>query len=141
MNKPNILEIKTLKKYSVRKQFVVEVGVEIYAESEYEAEQIANDKLTPIEYTDSVGFDYDADGLDANGYCQLMDNVEIYSVWEHLSDTQSTIFTEDLFESVTLYQCEEDEGDDNTDTLFVNEEDAIDYWNDYHKIEDDADDI
>jgi hypothetical protein len=134
MNKPNILEIKTLKKFSVKKQFVVEVGVEIYAESEYEAEQIANEKLTPIEYTDSVGFDYDADYLDANGYCQLMDNVEIYSVWEHSSNT------EDLFDSVTLHQCEEDEGDDNTDTLFVNEEDAIEYWNDYHKSEEDEED-
>jgi hypothetical protein len=140
MNKPNILEIKTLKKFSVRKQFVVEVGVEIYAESEYEAEQIANEKLTPIEYTDSVGFDYDADYLDAHGYCPLMDNVEIYSVWQHSSPTQETIFTEDLFDSVTLHQCEEDEGDDNTDTLFVNEEDAIDYWNDYHKTEEDEED-
>jgi hypothetical protein len=93
MNKPNILEIKTLKKFSVRKQFVVEVGVEIYAESEYEAEQIANEKLTPIEYTDSVGFDYDYDYLDAHGNCPLMDNVEIYSVWEHSSPTQETIFT------------------------------------------------
>lgn len=137
MNKPNILEIKTLKKFSVKKQFVVEVGVEIYAESEYEAEQIANEKLTPIEYTDSVGFDYNADSLDAHGYCQLMDNVEIYSVWQHSSETQDTIFTEDLFDSVTLYQCEEDEGDDNPDTLFVNEEDAIDYFNDYHKSEED----
>ena len=133
MNKPNILEIKTLKKFSVRKQFVVEVGVEIYAESEYEAEQIANEKLTPVEYIDSVGFDYDCDYLDANGNCPLMDNVEIYSVWEHSSPTQDTIFTEDLFDSVTLHQCEEDEGDDNTDTLFVNEEDAITYWEDYHK--------
>ena len=137
MNKPNILEIKTLKKFSVRKQFVVEVGVEIYAESEYEAEQIANEKLTPIEYTDSVGFDYDYDYLDAHGDCILMDKVEIYSVWEHSSNTQSTIFTEDLFDSVTLHQCEEDEGDDDTNTLFTNEEDAISYWEDYHKIEED----
>ena len=137
MKKPNILEIKTLKKFSVKKQFVVEVGVEIYAESEYEAEQIANEKLTPIEYTDSVGFDYDDDYYDAHGYCPLMNNVEIYSVWEHSSKTQSTIFTEDLFDSVTLHQCEEDVGDDDTCTLFVNEEDAIDYWEDYHKTEED----
>ena len=137
MKKPNILEIKTLKKFSVRKQFVVEVGVDIYAESEYEAEQIANEQLTPIEYTDSVGFDYNADYLDAHGYCQLMDNVEIYSVWQHSSTTQETIFTEDLFDSFTLHQCEEDEGDDDTNTLFTNEEDAISYWEDYHKIEED----
>ena len=135
MKKPNILEIKTLKKFSVKKQFVVEVGVEIYAESEYEAEQIANEKLTPIEYTDSVGFDYDDDYYDAHGYCPLMNNVEIYSVWQHSSPKQDTIFIEDLFDSVTLHQCEEDEADDNTDTLFVNEEDAIIYWEDYHKIE------
>ena len=64
-----------------------------------------------------------------------MDNVEIYSVWQHSSPTQDTIFIEDLFDSVTLHQCEEDEADDNTDTLFVNEEDAIIYWEDYHKIE------
>jgi hypothetical protein len=135
MNKPNILEIKTLKKFRVTKQFVVEVSVEIYAESEYEAEQIANEKLKPIEYIDSVGFDYDADNLDAHGYCQLMDKVEIHSVWQHFST--ETIFTEDLFDSVILHQCEEDEGDDDTDTLFVNEEDAICYWEDYHKTEED----
>jgi hypothetical protein len=40
-------------------------------------------------------------------------------------------------DSVTLHQCEEDEGDDNTDTLFVNEEDANSYWEDYHKKEED----
>jgi hypothetical protein len=135
MNEPKILEVKTLKKFSVRKQFVVEVSVEIYAESSYEAEQIAYQNLTPIEYSDSVGFDYDADSLDAIGDCPLMDNVEICDVWDNMNTCNMTI--EDLGHSVILYQCEEDKDSDDTDTLFAIEEDAINYWNDYHKKEED----
>lgn len=130
MEKPNILEIKTLKKFSVTKQFVVEVSVDVYAQSKIEAEQIADKYLHPIEYTDSVGFDYKCDDLDAHGYFQLMKNLEVYGVWNN-SLVEATI--DDYADVCNLYQCEEDEDSDDTDTLFISEEYAIQHWEDYHK--------
>jgi hypothetical protein len=134
MKKPNILEVKTLKKFSVRQEFIVEVSVEVYAESEYEAELIANQELVPIEGTDRVGWDYNDTPLDANGNCPLMDNVEVCSVREGF---ENATFVEIIDDAVIFYQCEEDISSDDTDTLFTNEEDAIDYWNDYHNTEED----
>lgn len=129
MKKPNIKEVKTLKKFSVKKQFIVEVSVEIYAESEYEAEKIANEKLTPVEdNSDSVSWDCDSDTLDAYGDCPLMDNVKVSDVWAKISTTQRTTNVDKLNDVVVLLQCEEDNGSNNVNTLFTDEEDAINYW-------------
>jgi hypothetical protein len=134
MEKPKILEVKTLHKFSVKKQFVVEVFVDVYAESQYEAEKIADEKLRPIEHNDSVSFDFSDECLDSYGDCVLMSNMEVGSVWEN---DNSTTYSDTTNESITLFQCEEDEGCEDVDTLFCSEDDAIDYWNDNHKTEDD----
>jgi hypothetical protein len=139
MKKPNILELKTLKKYSVRKQFVVEVSVEVYAESQYDAEQIAENKLnSQILANETLDFTFCDDYLDHYGNCQLMENMEIIDCYNY---PLSNLFSTEIHDSsVTLLQCEEDEGSDDTDTIFTEEEDLIDYWNDYHKIDEDEED-
>jgi len=129
MKKPNIKEVKTLKKFSVKKQFIVEVSVEIYAESEYEAEKIADKELTPIEdNSDSVSWDCNSYSIDAYGDFPLMDNVKVSDVWAKISTTQRTTNVDKLDDVVVLLQCEEDNGSNNVNTLFTDEEDAINYW-------------
>jgi hypothetical protein len=117
---------KELTKYRVFLTTTIEIEVDVYAEDAYEARQIAEQELSITEYSnDTIGVeipnswsqDINRDGdqkmelvsVSAGGY------VEAYN-----SESEG---------SITLYAREED-GFDDTDKIFIDEDELIDYYTD-----------
>jgi hypothetical protein len=123
---------KELTKYRVFLTTTIEIEVDVYAEDAYEARQIAEQELSITEYSnDTIGVeipnswsqDINRDGdqkmelvsVSAGGY------VEAYN-----SESEG---------SITLYAREED-GFDDTDKIFIDEDELIDYYTDDEDEED-----
>jgi hypothetical protein len=123
---------KELTKYRVFLTTTIEIEVDVYAEDAYEARQIAEQELSITEYSnDTIGVeipnswsqDITRDGdqkmelvsVSAGGY------VEAYN-----SESEG---------SITLYAREED-GFDDTDKIFIDEDELIDYYTDDEDEED-----
>jgi hypothetical protein len=57
-----------------------------------------------------------------------MDNVKVSDVWAKIYNSRYATNIDKLEDVVVLLQCEEDNGSNNVNTLFTDEEDAINYW-------------
>jgi hypothetical protein len=123
---------KEFTKYRVFLTTTIEIEVDVYAEDEYEARQIAEQELSITEYSnDTIGVEI------PNSWSQDINRegdqkMELVSVsaggYVEAFDTQSE-------GSITLYAREED-GFDDTDKIFIDEEELIDYYTDDEEEED-----
>ena len=134
--KPKINQIeKTC--FTVSKMITFEVTMKVWANNSDHADELTND-IQPIDYSDTVGVEIPYDELDANGdYIQICDE-EVLSSW--LDENSSYNNIEDTGDTMTLFQCAEDEGDEDYETFFTSKEDAVEYWETMHKDEEGGDD-
>jgi len=115
---------KELTKYLVRMTTTIDIEVYVYAESDYEAQSLAEQEVCVTEYAnDTIGIEinrnWDCDinregdqkfelaGVSASGYIEAYD-----------SEKDSTL---------TLYAREED-GFDNPENVFISEEDLLEEY-------------
>ena len=135
MEKKNEIKVvsKELTKYLVRMTTTIDIEVYVYAESDYEAQSLAEQEVCVTEYAnDTIGIE-----INRNWDCDL--NREGDQKFE-LAGVSASGYTEaydcESEGSLTLYAREED-GFDDYDNVFTDEQELMDY---YAEDEDDSDD-
>jgi len=117
---------KEFTKYRVFLTTTIEIEVDVYAEDEYEARQIAEQELSVTEYSnDTIGVEI------PNSWSQEINRegdqkMELVSV---SAGGYVEAYNSESEGSITLYAREED-GFDDTDNIFIDEDELIDYYTD-----------
>jgi len=117
---------KEFTKYRVFLTTTIEIEVDVYAEDEYEARQIAEQELSVTEYSnDTIGVEI------PNSWSQEINRegdqkMELVSV---SAGGYVEAYNSESDGSITLYAREED-GFDDTDKIFIDEDELIDYYTD-----------
>jgi len=117
---------KELTKYRVFLTTTIEIEVDVYAEDAYEARQIAEQELSITEYSnDTIGVEI------PNSWSQDINRegdqkMELVSV---SAGGYLEAYNSESEGSITLYAREED-GFDDTDKIFIDEDELIDYYTD-----------
>lgn len=120
---------KEITKYRVFLTTTIEIEVDVYAEDEYEARQIAEQELSVTEYSnDTIGVEI------PNSWSQDINlkgdqKMELVSVG---TGGYVEAYNSESEGSITLYAREED-GFDDTDKIFTDEDELIDYYTDDDK--------
>jgi hypothetical protein len=117
---------KEFTKYRVFLTTTIEIEVDVYAEDEYEAREIAEQELSVTEYSnDTIGVEI------PNSWSQDINRegdqkMELVSV---SAGGYVEAYNSESEGSITLYAREED-GFDDTDKIFIDEDELIDYYTD-----------
>ena len=117
---------KEFTKYRVFLTTTIEIEVDVYAEDEYEAREIAEQELSVTEYSnDTIGVEI------PNSWSQDINRegdqkMELVSV---SAGGYVEAYNSESEGSITLYAREED-GFDDTDKIFIDEDELIDYYAD-----------
>ena len=117
---------KELTKYRVSLTTTIEIEVDVYAEDAYEAQQLAEQELSITEYSnDTIGVEI------PNSWSQDItrdgdQKMELVSV---SAGGYVEAYNSESDGSITLYAREED-GFDDTDKIFIDEDELIDYYTD-----------
>jgi hypothetical protein len=126
MEKKNEIKVvsKELTKYLVRMTTTIDIEVYVYAESDYEAQSLAEQEVCVTEYAnDTIGIE-----INRNWDCDL--NREGDQKFE-LAGVSASGYTEaydcESEGSLTLYAREED-GFDDSDKVFISEEDLLEEY-------------
>jgi len=126
------VESKTLQKYRINKSFVVTFSVEVYAEGTSHAEDIADEMMQSVEYSESMGCEIDQQDLDIDGEHQNIFDLCL----EYVEDYADGLSCEMMGDEITLYKLEESNWEDNYD-VYNSEEDCLEQWKEDNDIEDD----
>jgi len=117
---------KELTKYLVRMTTTIEIEVYVYAESKYEAEALAEQEVSVTEYSnDTIGVEINR-SWDWDLNRDSDQKIELCSVG---SSGYTEAYDSEVIDSITLYAREED-GFDDTDKIFIDEDELIDYYTD-----------
>lgn len=117
---------KELTKYRVSLTTTIEIEVDVYAEDAYEAQQLAEQELSVTEYSnETIGVEI------PNSWSQDINRdgdqkMELVSVG---AGGYVEAYNAESEGSITIYAREED-GFDDTDKIFIDEDELIDYYTD-----------
>ena len=145
MEKKNEIEVvsKELTKYRVSMTATIDIEVDVYAEDEHEARNLAEQELCVTEYSnDTIGIELnrswswdmtrDSDqkieivGVSASGYIEeydttAKDTITLYAREEDGFEDSENVFT-DKQELIDWYAEDEDEDEDDSDDESIEEE-------------------
>ena len=129
------VEEKVLRKFRVVRQAVIEFEFEVFAESQYDAEDIVENSTSLTDYSDTYGAEYQDEYYDANSSVAKIDAVQTGSGWWN----DDPMFIQEIVETQSIYKMEEEDWD-NTDYVYETEEECIDAWKEDNGINDDTSD-
>ena len=121
---------KTLKKFSTYIRASFEVSVDVYAEDEYDAQELANDNVNLEDYANgSCGVEGEWIQIDSDNSESAVE-VDNMSVSSWVDEDANYSPTEQEGEQITLYSYEGADEDD-ADLWFRDSDDCFAYWLEY----------
>ena len=135
MEKKNEIEVvsKELTKYRVCMTATIDIEVDVYAEDEHEARNLAEQEVSVTEYAnDTIGVEINRHWcMDISSEGEQKVEIVSVSVSDYIEEYDTT-----AKESITLYAREED-GFEDPENVFTDEQELFDW---YAEDEDDSDD-
>ena len=135
MEKKNEIEVvsKELTKYRVCMTATIDIEVDVYAEDEHEARNLAEQEVSVTEYAnDTIGVEINRHWcMDISREGEQKVEIVSVSVSDYIEEYDTT-----AKESITLYAREED-GFEDPENVFTDEQELFDW---YAEDEDDSDD-
>ena len=135
MEKNNQIDIvsKELTKYRVSMTATIDIEVDVYAEDEHEARNLAEQEVSVTEYAnDTIGVEINRHWcMDISREGEQKVEIVSVSVSDYIEEYDTT-----AKESITLYAREED-GFEDPENVFTDEQELFDW---YAEDEDDSDD-
>ena len=123
---------KELTKYLVRMTTTIDIEVYVYAESDYEAQSLAEQEVCVTEYAnDTIGIE-----INRNWDCDInREGDQKFEIAGVSASGYTEAYDSEVIDSITLYAREED-GFDDYDKVFTSEEEVIDEYAEEEEEED-----
>ena len=126
MEKKNQIEVvsKELTKYRVSMTATIDIEVDVYAEDEHEARNLAEQEVSVTEYAnDTIGVEINRHWcMDISREGEQKVEIVSVSVADYLEEYDTT-----AKETITLYAREED-GFDDSENVFTDEQELLDWY-------------
>lgn len=126
MEKKNQIEVvsKELTKYRVSMKATIDIEVDVYAEDEHEARNLAEQEVSVTEYAnDTIGVEINRHwSMDISREGEQKVEIVSLSVADYLEEYDTT-----AKETITLYAREED-GFDDSENVFTDEQELLDWY-------------